>query len=73
MIYTKKEFFEQMAMEQKFYDHSLRARILKYDSYMLSRYFYHLRMVEWHELTPPICGIKSWLGGINTECANMVA
>lgn len=29
MIYTKKEFFEQMAMEQKFYDHSLRARILK--------------------------------------------
>ena len=75
MIYTKKEFFEQMAMAQKFYDHSLRARILKYDSYMLSRYFYHLRMVEWHELTPPKknCGIKSWLGGINTECANMVA
>lgn len=42
-----------MAMEQQFYDHSLRARLLRYDSYMLSRYFFHLRMVEYHELTPP--------------------
>lgn len=39
-------------MEQKFYDHSLRARILRYDSYFLSRYFYHLRMIEWYELAP---------------------
>lgn len=53
MKYTKDEFLKQMAEEQKFYDHSLRARILGYDSYMLSRYFYHLRMVEWYELTPP--------------------
>lgn len=51
-----------MAMEQKFYDHSLRARILKYDSYMLSRYFYHLRMVEWHELTPPNLWDKIMVG-----------
>lgn len=42
-----------MAMEQQFYDHSLKAKILGYDSYMLSRYLYHLRMVEWHENTPP--------------------
>ena len=42
-----------MAMEQQFYDHSLRARLLRYDSYMLSRYFYHLRMVEYHELFFP--------------------
>lgn len=64
-----------MAMEQQFYDHSLRARLLRYDSYMLSRYFYHLRMVEYHELffPPPICGTSSWWGGINTECAIMVA
>lgn len=53
MKYTKDEFLKQMAMEQNFYDHSLRARLLQYDSYMLSRYFYHLRMVEYHELTPP--------------------
>ena len=53
MRYTKKEFLRLMAKEQQFYDHSLKARILGYDSYLLSRYFYHLRMVEWHELTPP--------------------
>ena len=52
MKYTKEEFLKQMAKEQQFYDHSLRAKILKYDSYMLSRYFFHLRMVEYHELTP---------------------
>lgn len=50
---SKQEFFHQMAMEQQLYDHSLRAWILQYDSYMLSRYLYHLRMVEWHEITPP--------------------
>lgn len=53
MKYTKEEFLKQMAKELQFYDHSLRAKILKYDSYMLSRYFFHLRMVEYHELTPP--------------------
>lgn len=53
MKYTKKEFLKQMAIEQQFYDHSLRARILRYDSYFLSRYFYHLRMTEWYELAPP--------------------
>lgn len=73
MKYTKEEFLKQMAKEQQFYDHSLRAKILKYDSYMLSRYFFHLRMVEYHELTPPICGTSSLWGGINTECAIMVA
>ena len=50
---NKKDFFHQMAKEQQFYDHSLRARILGYDSYMLSRYLYHLRMAEWHEIAPP--------------------
>ena len=50
---NKKNFFRLMAMEQQFYDHSLKAKILGYDSYMLSRYLYHLRMVEWHENTPP--------------------
>lgn len=73
MKYTKDEFLEQMAMEQKLYDHSLRAWLLRYDSYMLSRYFYHLRMVEYHELTPPIYGTRLWLLGINMECASMVA
>lgn len=29
MKYTKKEYFKQMNMEQQFYDHSLRARILR--------------------------------------------
>lgn len=53
MNYTKKEFLLEMAKEQQFYDHSMKARMLGYDSYLLSRYFYHLRMVEWHELTPP--------------------
>lgn len=72
MEYTKKEFLKQMAIEQQFYDHSLRARILRYDSYFLSRYFYHLRMIEWYELAPPhLCGIKSWWDGINLECASM--
>ena len=58
-------------MEQQFYDHSLKAKILGYDSYMLSRYLYHLRMVEWHENTPPICGKRSWRDGINLGCASM--
>lgn len=74
MRYTKKEYFKQMNMEQQFYDHSLRARILQYDSYFLSRYFYHLRMIEWYELAPPIhifCGIKSWWDGINLDCVSM--
>lgn len=62
MKYTKDEFLKQMAEEQKFYDHSLRARILGYDSYMLSRYFYHLRMVEWYELTPPDLWNKVMVG-----------
>ena len=71
MEYTKKEFLKQIAIEQQFYDHSLRARILRYDSYFLSRYFYHLRMIEWYELAPHLCGIKSWWDGINLECASM--
>lgn len=72
MNYTKKEYFKQMAIEQQFYAHSLRARILRYDSYFLSRYFYHLRMIEWYELAPPQkCGIKLWWDGINLECASM--
>lgn len=71
MNYTKKEYFKQMAIEQQFYAHSLRARILRYDSYFLSRYFYHLRMIEWYELAPPKCGIKLWWDGINLECASM--
>lgn len=76
MKYTKKEFLKQMAIEQQFYDHSLRARILRYDSYFLSRYFYHLRMTEWYELAPPqhtFCGIKSWWYGINLDCVSMGA
>ena len=68
---NKKDFFHQMELEQHFYDHSLKAKILGYDSYMLSRYLYHLRMVEWHETTLPICGIGSWWDGINLECASM--
>lgn len=73
MKYTKDDFLKQMAIEQQFYYHSLRAWLLRYDSFMLSRYFYHLRMVEYHELTPPIYGTSLWLGGISTECASMVA
>lgn len=73
MSYTKEEFLRQMAEEQKFYDHSLKARVLKYDSYLLSRYLYHLRMVEWYELSPPICCEKLLQVGINTECESMVA
>lgn len=53
MEYTKKEFLKQIAVEQRFYDHSYRARILGYDSYMLSRYLYHLRMAAWYEIAPP--------------------
>lgn len=51
--YTKQEFLFEMAKEQAFFDQSLKARILRYDSYFISRYFYHLRMIECHELTPP--------------------
>lgn len=50
---TKQKFFDQLALEQQFYDHSLRAKVLRYDSYYLSRYLYHLRMAEWHDITPP--------------------
>lgn len=53
-----------MAMEQQFYDHSLRARLLRYDSYMLSRYFYHLRMVEYHELFFPPQFVEQAHGGV---------
>ena len=53
MNYTKREFFKEMDREQSFYDHSLRARLLRYDSYFLSRYLYHLRMAEWYMITPP--------------------
>lgn len=70
---TKQEFLRQMASEQRFYDHSLRARILRHDGYMLSRYLYHLRMVEWHEITPPIYGTSAWRHGINTGCGTMAA
>lgn len=52
MEYTKKDFLKQIAIEQQFYDHSYRARILGYDSYMLSRYLYHLRMAAWYEIAP---------------------
>ena len=52
-ISTFQDFSLKMAREQSFYDHSLRARLLGYDSYNLSRYLYHLRMIEWHEITPP--------------------
>lgn len=52
MRYTKKEYFKQMIIDQLFYEHSLRARILRNDSYMLSRFFYHLRMMKWYELAP---------------------
>ena len=48
----KQDFFNEMNREQSFYDHSLRARVLRYGSYFLSRYFYHLRMIEWYTLTP---------------------
>lgn len=54
MEYTKKEFLKQIAIEQQFYDHSFRARILGCDSYMLSRYLYHLRMAAWYEIAPPL-------------------
>lgn len=49
----KQEFFSEMAAEQAFYNHSFKARMLGYDSYFVSRYFYHLRMIEWLEVTPP--------------------
>lgn len=57
-FYTKQEFLFEMAKEQAFFDQSLKARILRYDSYFISRYFYHLRMVECLELTPPTIVIK---------------
>lgn len=38
MINSKELFKRQMNMEQQFYNHSFCARILGYDSYMLSRY-----------------------------------
>lgn len=68
---TKQKFFDQLALEQQFYDHSLRAKVLRYDSYYLSRYLYHLRMAEWHDITPPDCGTRSWWDGINTGCGSM--
>lgn len=56
MINSKELFKRQMNMEQQFYDHSFRARILGSDSYMLSRYLYHLRMASWYEIAPPHFG-----------------
>lgn len=60
---NKRDFFDDVDREQAFYNHSLKARILRYDSYFVSRYFYHLRMIEWLEVTPPQTLIKKMLLG----------
>lgn len=49
---TKKQFFEEMHREQMFYNPSIRARLLRYDSFFIARYLFHLRMIEWYELFP---------------------
>lgn len=49
----KKHFFEEIHREQMFYNHSIRARLLRYDSYYIARYLYHLRMIEWLSSPPP--------------------
>lgn len=58
---NRKEFRSEVQQEQKFYDTSIRARILGYDSYYIGRYLNCLRWSEWYDqksgaLNKLLCG-----------------
>lgn len=56
MITTKQELRECLRNEQPFYDTSLKARLLKHESWYKGSYFKHLRYAEYYT-NKPSCGL----------------
>lgn len=48
-IYPEKEYRKKIKEEQLFYDTSLKARLLSYDSWFMGKYLLHLRYAEWYD------------------------
>lgn len=51
---NKVEYKHEMDVERKFYDHSLKAFLLRYDSYYIAEYLKVLRWAEWYDRQPGV-------------------
>lgn len=63
-IYPEKEYRKKIKEEQLFYDTSLKARLLSYDSWFMGKYLLHLRYAEWYD-THQNLTLNKILGGVN--------
>lgn len=63
-IFPSKEYRKQISIEQSYYNTSLKAWLLGYESWFIGRYLLFLRYAEWYDSNSSNLIIKKLSGGI---------